>query len=85
MKTPPISIGAFDAKTHLSQYLDQVEKGSCIEITRRGKPVAMLIPADKSAVGEEEIDLVVNRVRERSASYGITREELLAWKKEGQR
>ena len=40
MKT--IKVGAFEAKTHLSQLLDEVEKGSVVKISRRGKPVAIL-------------------------------------------
>ena len=31
-----------DAKARLSDLLDQVEAGDAIEITRRGKPVALL-------------------------------------------
>jgi prevent-host-death family protein len=37
-------VGAFEAKTHLSRLLDQVEGGEAITITRHGKPVARLIP-----------------------------------------
>jgi prevent-host-death family protein len=37
-------VGAFEAKTHLSHLLDQVERGETITITRHGKPVARLIP-----------------------------------------
>jgi prevent-host-death family protein len=37
-------IGAFEAKNKLSALLDQVERGSEIVITRRGKPVAKLVP-----------------------------------------
>lgn len=37
-------IGAFQAKTHLSQLLDRVEEGETIYITRRGKRVARLVP-----------------------------------------
>jgi prevent-host-death family protein len=38
-------IGAFEAKTHLSELLDLAAVGERIMITRRGKPVAMLVPA----------------------------------------
>lgn len=31
-----------DAKTHLSQLIDQVEAGEDVVITRRGKPVARI-------------------------------------------
>jgi prevent-host-death family protein len=40
-------IGAFEAKTHLSQLLEKVQKGNEIIITKRGKPVARLIPFHK--------------------------------------
>jgi prevent-host-death family protein len=37
-------VGAFEARTHLSHLLDQVERGETITITRHGRPVARLIP-----------------------------------------
>jgi prevent-host-death family protein len=40
-------VGAFEAKTHLSQLLDAVEAGERIVITRHGKPVAELSPPPK--------------------------------------
>jgi len=36
------TVGAFDAKTHLSELLERVEKGEEFTITRHGKPVAKL-------------------------------------------
>jgi prevent-host-death family protein len=36
--------GAFAAKTHLSDLLERAEAGEEIVITRRGKPVAKLVP-----------------------------------------
>lgn len=38
------TVGAFDAKTHLSALLDEVEKGATVIITRHGEPVAELRP-----------------------------------------
>lgn len=38
-------IGTFEAKTHLSALLDEVERGEEIVITRRGVAVARLVPA----------------------------------------
>jgi prevent-host-death family protein len=38
-------IGAFEAKNKLGTLLDWVENGEEVVITRRGKPVARLIPA----------------------------------------
>lgn len=37
-------IGAFEAKTRLSELLEQVSRGRTYRITRRGKPVAELRP-----------------------------------------
>lgn len=41
-----ITVGAFDAKTHLSSLLDRVERGEEVVITRHGRPVARLVSAD---------------------------------------
>jgi prevent-host-death family protein len=38
------TIGAFEAKTHLSRLLAEVEAGQSISITKRGKVVAQLVP-----------------------------------------
>jgi len=57
------SFGSHEAKTHLPQLLSEVEKGQTITITRRGKPVAILSPAqpvpkrDARTVIEEMLDL----------------------------
>lgn len=40
------SVGAYEAKTHLAQLLDEVERGATITITRHGVPVAKLVPPD---------------------------------------
>ena len=39
-------VGAFEAKNRLGALLDRVEQGEEIVITRRGKPVAKLVPAN---------------------------------------
>ena len=41
------SIGAFEAKTHFSQILDKAERGKDFVITKRGKPVAKIIPFEQ--------------------------------------
>jgi prevent-host-death family protein len=38
------NIGAFEAKTHLSELLEQVRKGQVYRISKRGRPVAELRP-----------------------------------------
>jgi len=37
-------VSVFEAKNRLSSLLEEAEKGSEIVITRRGKPVAKLVP-----------------------------------------
>jgi prevent-host-death family protein len=49
------SIGSFEAKTHLSELLDRVSQGEKIVITKRGHPVAMLVPLEKSASNLEQV------------------------------
>jgi prevent-host-death family protein len=43
-----ITLGAFEAKTHLSALLDRVAAGEEVLITKHGKPVARLIGAARS-------------------------------------
>jgi prevent-host-death family protein len=38
------SIGFYEARTHLSQLLDEVARGKKVLITRHGKPAAVLGP-----------------------------------------
>ena len=45
-------IGAFSAKTHLSQLLDSVSRGESFAITRHGHVIAFLVPADEKPRSE---------------------------------
>ncbi len=50
-----ITVGAFEAKTHLSALLDRVARGEEVVITKHGKPVARLVSAahiDRTRAGE---------------------------------
>jgi len=51
------SVGAFEAKTHLSALLDRVKRGHKILITKHGAPAAMLVPVEVSEpkMAHEEI------------------------------
>ena len=42
-------IGAFEAKTRLSELLDNVSRGRAYRITKRGKPIAELRPITTGA------------------------------------
>jgi prevent-host-death family protein len=39
-----VTVGAFEAKTHFSELLMRASKGEEILITKRGKPLARLVP-----------------------------------------
>ena len=56
-----IEVGAFEAKTHFSQLLDQVEGGTIVKISRRGKPVAVLKQDD--AVSREAAEKALQSLR----------------------
>jgi prevent-host-death family protein len=72
-------IGAFDAKTHLSEYLERVAGGERFVITKRGRPVAELrgVGSDRLAAleacqgvrervtGEVDVAALVREDRER--------------------
>lgn len=55
------TVGAYEAKTHLAELLRRVEAGERIRITRNGKPVAELVPADPSvaAAATDAIDALL--------------------------
>jgi len=57
------SVGTYEAKTHLPRLLSRVEKGESITITKRGKPIAKLVPAD----ADEKMD--VQQVIEEMLNY----------------
>ena len=42
------TVGAFEAKTHLSSLLQRVEAGEVVTITKHGRPIARLVPVNQS-------------------------------------
>jgi prevent-host-death family protein len=56
----PKEIGAFEAKTRLSELLDRVDNGAVYVITKRGRPVAELRPP--SRVGGLEFGADAGRI-----------------------
>lgn len=77
-------IQASDAKAHLPQILDEVERGETVRITRHGRPIARLVPeVDRR---QAEIDKAVENIRALRRRTGkITREEILSFRHEGHR
>ena len=43
-----IEVGTIKARTHLSTLLDKVAQGDEVTITRRGRPVARLVPVTQA-------------------------------------
>ena len=56
------SVGTFEAKTHLSALLEEVERGEEIVITRHGKAVARLVPV-AAAPGRARLADTVARLK----------------------
>ena len=49
------AIGAFEAKTHLSALLERVVQGEAFVITRHGRPVARLAPAEHGLLAVPDV------------------------------
>ena len=77
-------IQASEAKVHLLQLLDEVEKGETLIITRHGRPIARLVP--EQGRRQEEIDQALAGIREMRQRTGrITARELLSARDEGRK
>lgn len=48
-----LTIGAFEAKTHLSELLARVEAGEQVTISKHGRPVARLVPINESGLNRD--------------------------------
>ena len=76
------SVGSFEAKTKLAELLDRVEAGETVGITRRGRPVAQLVPV-KAADERERRRALVEEIKrwrvgkDRGARAGSTIPELI--------
>jgi prevent-host-death family protein len=58
------TVGIFDAKTHLTELIGRVEQGEEIVITRRGEPVAKLVPHETDS-SDSVAEVVARMLRER--------------------
>jgi prevent-host-death family protein len=70
MEAPLREIGAFEAKTKLGQLLDWVEAGEEVVITRRGRPVARLVPP-RPAVDQEQARAAAAQIRAMSRGVSL--------------
>jgi len=78
-------VQASEAKTHLPQLLDDVERGETILITRHGRPIARLVPeADRR---QAEVDRAVANIRamRQDKTDKLSLDEILSSRHEGHR
>lgn len=75
-------IGAFDAKTRLSEILRKVEQGEQFTITVRGRAVANLVPTQNRS--ERTVNEAVERLMHPRIK-GIPGDTVLEWIREGRK
>jgi len=75
-------IQASEAKAHLPELLNDVERGETLIITRHGHPIARIIP--EGSHRQREIGAAIDRIiARRSSAPRITIDELLSARDEG--
>jgi prevent-host-death family protein len=77
-------IGAFDAKTKLSEILRKVAQGERFTITVRGRAVANLVPA-ASGPSAAKVASAVEGLINFPRIEGVSGETVLAWIREGRK
>jgi prevent-host-death family protein len=78
------TIGAFEAKTHLSELLRQVERGETFEIRRRNRPVARLVGLP-AADRRKDVEDMLAAVRALRKGRSVSTKEIHDWVREGRR
>jgi prevent-host-death family protein len=75
-------IQASEAKTHLTQLLDDVERGQTIVITRPGRAIARIVP--ETHLRQAEVDRAILKIKAlRQRTGQITVDELASAKHQG--
>lgn len=77
------TIGAFQAKTHFSALLEQVENGEQITITKHGHPVARLIPITTNHAIDRK--LAIQKIEEFSKLHTLGQYDWKKLRDEGRR
>jgi prevent-host-death family protein len=79
------TIGAFDAKSRLSELLDRAARGESFQITKHGRPVGKLVPPDTTRDPKAIAEAIQRLKKFRGAFKGMSRDELIRLKHEGHR
>jgi prevent-host-death family protein len=74
-------IGAFDAKTKLSEILRKVEQGERFTITRRGRAIADVVPSQHR--DQRRVKEAIVALRNFPRITGVSGDEVLQWIREG--
>jgi prevent-host-death family protein len=77
------SVGAYEAKTHLTQLLERVAKGERITITKHGVPVATLQPADSAK--KQPVREIINQLKSFRSRHRIEGSTIREMIEEGRR
>jgi prevent-host-death family protein len=77
------TVGAFEAKTHLSELLERVAHGETIQITKRGRLVALLTPPTSAQT--PDLKRIVAEMREFRKGRKLGRISLRTLIEEGRR
>lgn len=64
-------VGAYEAKTHLSELLEKVEAGEEVVITKHGAPVARLVPVRKEASVQERL-AAIQRIQKLGSGLSLS-------------
>jgi len=78
-----LEVGAFEAKTKLSQLLELVRQGERVTITKHGVPVAVLVPVQETH--KERVEDIIQEVEELRRRTKKGRESLRKLREEGRR
>jgi prevent-host-death family protein len=71
-------IGAYDAKTHLPELLERVQKGERFTITKHGRPVAELLPySGRDVERVRRAAAQIRGIRQLLAKRGVTLKSVL--------
>jgi prevent-host-death family protein len=85
METVMDEVGTFDAKNRFSELLSRAEAGEEISITRHGKIVAKLVPAENDNDRLESARAAAARIREMRKGVTLGGLKIKDLIKEGQR
>jgi len=71
------SVSSGDARSHLPALLERVSQGESIQITRRGIPVAVLIPAKPQAKDARKVMEQIRKFRRGNRLGGLSVRKLI--------